>query len=276
MPGLAPLEPQLSSSGQSRAISLALGPVRGGQDYKCAESDGSLFSACQVRCESEGCTEAWRRCVASAGCAVVQMNAEWTWGTLKTAGGGATLASVRNESDWRALYRAHGLAASRLSGGSSRAAASATASAAAAAAPRRPSMTGGTVDDFTDGLGDAPSNTTVAQWEAAMRSVARAQPDDAAGGADADEEHASHRPLMLTLDDVKHHDFRCPDLPAALAGGVPAACQVKCGEPSCLAAYQQCLSQPRCLAVHVNFDKTWGTLKTSVPSPNPNANPNPN
>ena len=69
---------------------------------------------------------------------------------------------------------------------------------------------------------------------------------------------------MLTLDDVKHHDFSCPGLPAALAGDVPAACQVRCGEPTCLAAYQQCLQQPRCLAVHVNFDKTWGTLKTSV------------
>jgi len=31
---------------------------------------------------------------------------------------------------------------------------------------------------------------------------------------------------MLTLDDVKHHDFSCPGLPAALAGDVPAACQV--------------------------------------------------
>ena len=39
---------------------------------------------------------------------------------------------------------------------------------------------------------------------------------------------------------------------------------MRCGEPTCLAAYQQCLQQPRCLAVHVNFDKTWGTLKTSV------------
>ena len=48
----AALEAQLSSSAPARAISLALGPVRGAQDYRCAESDGSLFSACQVRCES--------------------------------------------------------------------------------------------------------------------------------------------------------------------------------------------------------------------------------
>ena len=123
---------------------------------------------------------------------------------------------------------------------------------AAAAAARRAGM----VDDAVD----APSNTTVAQWQAAMRSMARAQPVTAA----AEDEHASRRPIMLTLDDVKHHDFSCPDLPKALASGVPAACQVKCGEPPCVPAYQQCLAQPRCLAVHVNFDKTWGTLKTSV------------
>ena len=58
MPGQgAALEPQLSSSAPSRAISLALGPVRGAQDYRCAESDGSLFSACQVRCESAVCSD---------------------------------------------------------------------------------------------------------------------------------------------------------------------------------------------------------------------------
>ena len=102
--------------------------------------------------------EAWRRCVASAGCAVVQMNSEWTWGTLKSGGGGAPLASVRNESDWRALYRAHGLAASHVSGGSSRTATSAAAS--------------GDPPLGADSDGDAPSNTTVAQWEEAMRSMA--------------------------------------------------------------------------------------------------------
>lgn len=104
--GMAPLE---RSAFGARAISLALGPVRSGQDFKCAESDGSMFSACQIRCESKDCTEAWQRCVTSPSCAVVQMNAEWTWGTLKTAGGGATLASVRNESDWRVLRQPQAL-----------------------------------------------------------------------------------------------------------------------------------------------------------------------
>ena len=37
VPGLTALEPQLSSSGQTRVVSLALGPVRGEQDFRCAE-----------------------------------------------------------------------------------------------------------------------------------------------------------------------------------------------------------------------------------------------
>ena len=96
----------------------------------------------------------------------------------------------------RTLYHAHERAASRVGGGGSQAA-------AAAAAPRRRGM-GGMVDGVVNDAGDAASNTTVAQWEAAMRSVALAQPAAAEGA------HASRRPIMLTLDDVKRHDLSFP------------------------------------------------------------------
>ena len=274
---LAPLEaPQARFDAlrfEARLVSLSLRNVAG-QDFKCAESDGAVYSACQVKCESDDCVEAFRTCVANPRCAVVQMNAEWSWGTLKLAGGGAPLAAVHNETSWHSLYRAHQLAAAHVRRTSTAAAIGAAAAAGRGEErdPRRRAAAAGAAraaaadDAAAESADDAPSNATVALWEEALRSVARSRPPGADGAADEDdEEHASRRPVMLTLADVKHHDFSCPDLPDHLAGSSLAACQVKCEETSCLSAYRQCLARAhQCLAVHVNFERTWGTLKTSV------------
>ena len=119
----------------SRAVYLSLvGPH--GHDFACAESDGSVTSACQVKCTSRDCAEGWRRCVLQPRCEVVQMNAEWTWATLKlgdsktraataaaAAGKGrgsgddggkpphhAFLVAVPNETTWREQHHARQIA----------------------------------------------------------------------------------------------------------------------------------------------------------------------
>ena len=47
-------------------------------------------------------------------------------------------------------------------------------------------------------------------------------------------------------------------------GPAEDACQVRCESEGCLAAYRACLNQSVCVAVHVNPERTFGTLKTSV------------
>ena len=58
-------------------------------------------------------------------------------------------------------------------------------------------------------------------------------------------------------------DFRCNET-GVHQGPAEDACQVRCESEGCLAAYRACLNQSVCVAVHVNPERTFGTLKTSV------------
>lgn len=321
-----------------RAVYLSLVGSHG-RDFACAESDGAVTSACQVKCTSRDCAEGWRRCVLQPRCEVVQMNAEWTWATLKlgdgstraaaaaastgkgSGGGGgggggkvshhAFLVAVPNETAWREQHHAKRVAArgGSVGGGdgtgkrssskpavAAKAAAAVAAKAAAAAVAADGEGEGG--EDASDDDDNAASNASVAEWREALSSVSAGQSDEAsaaaAGGVAAageDPEHAQHRPIMLSVDDVKRHDFGCAaDVPSDERSGAVGACQINCGGASprapgppgaggrrglsssggkasaadCVEPYRRCLAHRRCVAVHVNNERTYGTLKSSV------------
>lgn len=70
----------------------------------------------------------------------------------------------------------------------------------------------------------------------------------------------AHRPVMLAIEDVKDHDFACAEHQGANA----EACQVSCDDEACVAAYRRCLAHAACVAVHVNGERTFGTLKEGI------------
>ena len=209
-----------------RTVRLALGPIDGG-DFACGDSDGGDAASCQVRCASHAddgsCVDAWRRCLAHHECAVVAFNDQATWATLKTGVlNGASLPLVSIADE--AAWRA--------------------------AYERR--QTGARLQNPA-AAGHDDSNATTAAWQAALAKAATAEAQ-AAAGAD--------RPILLTLEDVRRHDFACSEHEGTAAD----ACQVRCGpEKGCERAYRRCLAhRSECVAIYVNADRSFGTLKSAV------------
>ena len=245
--------PHAAPSPRPRVVQLALLPVVG-RDFHCAGADGLEAGKCQVRCAQDGaCLEAWQRCVALPRCELVEVDPDWRWATLKARGpppprmtlaqrlhalrSGSPQATVggldvHNASEWRAHHAAAQIAAKRL-----------PPRARARVAPA--------------GEAEALANQTVALWEAALARLAN---ESASVSPTADAQEAAHRPVMLALDDVRRHDFACK----GRQGPAEDACQVKCEDEGCVAAYRMCLQHSVCVAVFVNAERTYGTLKTSV------------
>lgn len=80
----------------------------------------------------------------------------------------------------------------------------------------------------------------------------------AAAAEHAEELPRAHRPVMLAIEDVRDHDFACHE------GANAEACQVKCDDEACVAAYRRCLAHAACVAIHVNGERTFGTLKEGI------------
>ena len=245
--------PRAAPSPRPRVVLLALLPVAG-RDFSCAGGDGFEQDKCQVRCGKDGaCNEAWQRCVALPRCELVEVDLEWSWATLKTGrlppprmtlpqrlqalrNGSSQFTvgglEVHNASEWRAHRAAAQLAAKRV--------------------PLRAHARA-----VTAGEAEAPANQTVALWEAALTRLAN---ESASVPPTANAQEASHRPVMLALDDVRRHDFACKER----QGPAQDACQIKCEDDGCVPAYRMCLQHRVCVAVFVNAERSFGTLKTSV------------
>ena len=122
------------------------------------------------------------------------------------------------------------------------------------------------------GLGLTLLIETEVQWQHAFRAVQLAA-HEGVGAAramllhpewrDAPAAHATQaaRPLALDLSpsaEAEGDDFSCV---AESEGNATDSCQVACLEAGCMEGYQLCQRHVQCVAVHLNEDRTWATLK---------------